>query len=58
MSPLFSEPSSGSLLHSQERNKVLTLTCSAPHGLFLASLLELSSHHPPAHLTSFTFASL
>lgn len=49
MSPLFSEPSSGSLLHSQERNKVkvLTLTCSAPHGLFLASLLELSSHHPP-----------
>ena len=45
MSPLFSEPSSGSLLHFQEKKKVkvLTLTCSVPHGLSLASLLELSS---------------
>ena len=45
MSPLFSEPSSGSPLHCQEKKKVkvLTLIGSAPRGLFLASRLGLSS---------------
>lgn len=57
MSPLFSEPSSGSLLHFQEKKKSQSsytdLQCptwSVP-GLPLGALL-------PAHLTAFTFASL
>ena len=50
MSLLCSEPFSDSLLHSEGKKRkaeVLTLICSAPHDLFLASLLELSSCHPP-----------